>query len=146
MAFRIEQRLVGPNEDIIATKIAWESEPITISADAAVSALSDTGEQKTAKDEAIQFLSNELAAGPVPAGEIGKRAGAAGITSKPLRAAKSELGIKSAKDSFDGGWKWSLPPKMPSHPQDALQTGRAPSPSEGALDDETTLHFERITQ
>lgn len=111
LAFRIEQRLVGPEQDIIATRVVWESEPIAVTADEVVSTLSENGEQKSAKAEAMEFLERELVDGPVMAANIRARARAAGISEKSLRAAKQELGIKPQKSGFDGGWIWPLPAK-----------------------------------
>jgi len=71
--------------------------------------VSDEGtEGKTAKEEAMDFLKEELSAGAVAAIEVKKQASDAGISDKALRNARESLGIKPRKDSFQGGWVWEL--------------------------------------
>jgi hypothetical protein len=87
----------------------------------------EVGEQRTERDEAVEFLRAELEAGPRPAGEIKGAANKAGIGPWPLKRAKRELRVESSKRGMDGGWWWELPeedaPKgMPTTPQN-------PSPS-----------------
>ena len=64
---------------------------------------------KSAKDEAMEFLKDELANGEVGAGEIKRSATDAGIREKALRSACKALGIRPQKDGFKGGWIWELP-------------------------------------
>ena len=83
--------------------VAWEAEPVTISAE---SALSDRGEAP-ALAEAVEWLENALANGPRPYQELAQDAKANGITKGTLRRAKRRLSIESVKVA--GGWEWSLP-------------------------------------
>jgi putative DNA primase/helicase len=61
--------------------------------------------------EAEEWLRDALAAGPVAAGEIKRRATADGIAEKTLERAKKRLGIVSRRAGFggDGAWAWALP-------------------------------------
>jgi putative DNA primase/helicase len=114
LAFRIEQCLVGETAgeaaNIVATRIAWESAPISIAADAAIAALRQSENGTTsAKAEAVAFLRELLAEGAKPAGEVIEMAGAMGLGLKPLRAAREQLGIKPMRSGQQYGWSWALP-------------------------------------
>jgi hypothetical protein len=108
--------------------IAWESEPVEITTEEAL-AFSQSTEQHTATDEAVNFLIDLLAEGPAKADEAIKEAQKIGITSKPLRNAREKLGIKSKKSSSfeDGFWQWKLP-------EGALKDEDAQSKVVGALE------------
>ena len=108
--------------------IAWESEPVEITTEEAL-AFSQSAEQHTATDEAVNFLIDLLAEGPAKADEAIKEAQRIGITSKPLRDARGKLGIKSKKSSSfkDGFWEWKLP-------EGALNTEDAQPKEVGALE------------
>lgn len=64
--------------------------------------------ERTERDEAADFLREELAAGPRPVKEIKAEAKSAGIAEITLQRAKSKLGIKASKTGFNDGWEWSL--------------------------------------
>ena len=114
LAFRIEQTLVEDErgaKTIVATRIVWEPEPVMMTADEALGALRSDGEpgEKTAKADAIEFLRETLADGPKAAGEVIQLAQAMGLTDKPLRAARTELGIKPKRSDQRYGLVWALP-------------------------------------
>ena len=71
-------------------------------------------EERSATDEAEEWLRDLLKAGAVKAGDAQKAARRDGITDKVLRRARENLGIKPRKRSFEGGWWWEL-----GHVQDA---------------------------
>jgi len=60
-------------------------------------------------DEAIEFLRLTLNEGPVLAKEVFKDAEEHGISAPTIKRAKKVLNVKSAKDKFDGKWRWELP-------------------------------------
>jgi len=64
-------------------------------------------EEKGALDEAVEFLKQELAEGPVPSKELLKKAKAEGISERTLYRAKSSLGVVSKKEGKE--WVWMLP-------------------------------------
>jgi hypothetical protein len=119
LAFRLEQRLVGSDkktgEDIVASRVAWETQPVTVTADEAMGAQKDP----TAKDDASDFLRTVLAGGPVKVLDLEQEARDAGLLgedqrlsqSKPFRSAREVLGIKpyQPKGVKAGGWMWALP-------------------------------------
>lgn len=73
------------------------------------------------KDDAINFLRQVLADGPMSVADIEADARGAGVLgesqrisqSKPFRTAREALGIVPQKSSMAGGWVWALPPKVP---------------------------------
>jgi putative DNA primase/helicase len=120
LAYRIEGCLIDEGGVGIPTsRIAWESDPVTISADAALAAHLGGDEARTAKQEAIDFLQSELSDGLAhPVKDVQQAARAAGVAPKALRSAREALRIRPEKSGFDGGWTWALP-KMPNMPEGA---------------------------
>src|SRR5262249_364304 len=76
LGYRIEGLFVDVDgQEIFTSRIAWEPEPITISANEALAAHEGGGESKTATQEATEFLRQELAqGGPRPAKEVQRQA------------------------------------------------------------------------
>lgn len=99
----------GPIE---TSRIVWESGVVKLTADEVTRA--DTPQRMSALNEATEWLENALAGGPVPQKQLFESGGKEGFSEKTLRRAKSKLGVKSAKSEFEGGWAWSLLPKMAS--------------------------------
>lgn len=64
----------------------------------------DAAEDKTALDEAVDFLTAALAVGRMSTKELQKEAGAAGIAKRTLWRAKARLGIKTRRTA--DGWEW----------------------------------------
>jgi putative DNA primase/helicase len=138
LAFRLAQRIVS--DDVIGSHVVWDSQPVSMTADQAVGA--DNGSEPTAKDDAISFLEQILADGPVDVPVLEQSAREAGMLgvgqsisqSKPFRSARRHLGIKPAqhKGKKSPGWFWALPAhQVPSDSSDAPDKERAPDVSEG---------------
>jgi hypothetical protein len=72
LAFRLEQCIVG--DGIVVSRILWDSEPVAITADAALAADASGTETRTAKAEAMEFLQAVLAGEPVPAAQVNRMA------------------------------------------------------------------------
>ena len=108
LAFRLEQALVG--DGIVASRISWDAEPVDITANEALAADAAGGGVRTAKAEAMEFLSAALANGPVQATEIARMGREHGLTAKALRSARETLKVKIERDGFGPGSKslWSL--------------------------------------
>ncbi len=70
-------------------------------------------EEKTALEEAMDFLEKELARGPVAAKNLKKDARENGVSEKTLYRAKTTLKVKSDKEVY--GWTWSLPDDQGGH-------------------------------
>ena len=117
LAFRLEQRLVGDaGKGIVASSVAWESEPTTISADQALQAADEQAGGRSVAAEAEQLLREILADGPVPAADVKREALNAGLSWPTVRRAQARLGIQPTRiaESGDGlggrgRWYWSLP-------------------------------------
>jgi AAA domain len=69
--------------------------------------------ERSALDEAKDFLRIELAESARIAGDLLKEARGVGISERTLQRARTELGLRSEKAGFGEGWEWSLP-KVPS--------------------------------
>lgn len=99
--------------------IAWEPEPVTVTADEALAV--EASEGRTEREEATAWLCDYLAAGPKTAREVQAAARDAGLTLATVRRAKDALGVRTTKTRFDGGWEWALPAKLLKGSQDAHQ-------------------------
>ncbi len=121
LAYRLEGHENG------AGYIVWEG-VTTHTADALVSQ-PQGDEERTAREEAKDFLRDVLASGPVPSKEILRQARDAGINEKTLRRAKGDIGVTARKDGFDAGWIWELPQHEDGHEdaEDRHEKGRPSS-------------------
>jgi putative DNA primase/helicase len=118
LAFRLEQRIVGdPGEGIVASSVAWESEPTKVTANEALAAADAQGSgDRTETTEAEEFLRGILAGGLVAAAEVKREANAAGLSWATVRRAQKRLGIRPTRHAESGDglgtrghWFWSLP-------------------------------------
>jgi putative DNA primase/helicase len=109
LGFRLEQRLIG--DDIVASRIFWEAEPVEITANEALAADAAGSETRTAKADATKFLQAALAGDPVPVAQVNRMAREHGLTPKAIRSAREALGVKIEREGFGPGSKslWSLP-------------------------------------
>ena len=140
LAFRLAQFLVGESNDIVASHVVWDNQPVSVTADEVLGTAGN--DQPTARDDAADFLRTVLASGAVAVPDLEESARAAGYLgpeqsisqSKPFRTARQLLGIKpyQAKGVKSGGWFWALPRhQMPPETSDALHKGRASDSGEG---------------
>ena len=109
--------------------------------------LSGTASQPSTKNDAVEFLLNLLAIGPMAVRDIEEQAVDAGLLgegkpisqSKPFRLARIELGIKPRRSGglgSGGRWVWGLPgPKMPPDSYDAPIPDQGTLSSDGHLSD-----------
>ena len=143
LAFRLEQREIAP--EIVGSAVAWDENAIVeLTAD---QVLSGTAIQPSTKSDAVEFLLDLLAIGPMAVRDIEEQAVDAGLLgegkpisqSKPFRLARIELGIKPRRAGGLGGggrWVWELPgTKMPPDPYDAPVSDEGTLGSEGHLSD-----------
>lgn len=115
LAFRIEQASVPG--DIETSRVAWESDAVSIRADDAMASSGDS-EERSALQEAKDFLTELLFDSPMAAKKVFAQAKEAGIADRTVRRAKDALGIKPTKMRFDGGWEWALPTKVANECED----------------------------
>jgi KaiC/GvpD/RAD55 family RecA-like ATPase len=85
-------------------------------------------DQRSAREEAREFLLQTLADGPRP--QVGVQAEAAKIhiSIASLRRAKGDLGVKASKASDH--WEWSLPPRPERDGSDGSSEGAQPQGGE----------------
>jgi hypothetical protein len=112
LAYRINELTVGQDsatgESIVAPRVVWDEGAVHISADEAVAKKAQPRDEAQKKVQA--FLRDLLSSGePVDEAVIREHGEQRGFTIKQLRTAKEKLGVKSAKDSFNGGWRWVWP-------------------------------------
>jgi hypothetical protein len=114
LAVRIEPVLLPGEERIDTARVQIIGE-----CEATASQLLDApivGEERTAVDEAVDFLRGELAEGPVDTKEVQSAARAAGISDRTLDRARYALGVKADRlgepgKRGGGHWIWRLPVK-----------------------------------
>ncbi len=104
LAYRIEPLGVD-----VGPVVAWESDPVNVSADEALAGGRDDGGRRTERDDAADWLRDLLAHGPRPARSAEQDARDAGYSIATVRRAKAALGVVSRKPTFDGPWEWTLP-------------------------------------
>ncbi len=83
-------------------------------------------EERSAREEAADFLRATLARGPQPVKLIQREARDAGIASRTLERAKADLGVRAVQTS--GGWEWNLPTPRPPNGDSGRQAGRQEIP------------------
>ena len=104
-AYTVEETGIGGG--ITTSKVIWEAELVTVSAD---EALAPTSDRQTIRKAAEDFLHEELKDGnEVACNDLYERAKAQGISQKVLWSIKEKLGVAASKSSFSGGWAWRLP-------------------------------------
>ena len=108
-------------------KFSWEGEK-DISPEFLL-APAQSGEEKTALDEAKDFLNGALSKGHRPASDVVDEAKEASISEKTLKRAKLAIGIITRKEGFgsEGKWVWELP----ARPKQATEIKKAPMASLG---------------
>jgi putative DNA primase/helicase len=89
--------------------IEWGAEHVSVTADQAMSSETDE-DQPSELDKACDFLSRELASGPVAVKEIMQDAKASLVSEITLRRAAQKLNVIKRKGAYGGnGWTWELP-------------------------------------
>lgn len=115
-AFRVEgARLVNGIE---TSRVVWEAEQVTVTADEAL-APAQAVEERSAVEDAADFLRGLLTVGPVSSRQVKADADGAGHSWAAVRRAQKALGIEVVKAGMRGGWEWQLPPKMLKTTEDA---------------------------
>jgi putative DNA primase/helicase len=111
LAFRLQQTIVDPDRNIVASCARWEPEPVSMTANDALAADAAGDSNRSAIEEAMEFLRDLLSEGCVPAKEVKAEANSAGQTWATVRRAKDRIGITPRREGFgdDGVWVWELP-------------------------------------
>lgn len=109
LAFAVESAEVKSAAGLIETsRVLWEPHSVTMTANEAMAPQGDP-EERSAVDDAKQFLSGLLADGPVPFSQVKADADGAGHSWATIRRAQKALGIESSKVGMKMGWEWALP-------------------------------------
>lgn len=66
-------------------------------------------EERSAREDAADFLRVELAEDPQPVKELKERATGLGLSWRTVERAKRNLGVLAEKSGFNGPWIWRLP-------------------------------------
>jgi hypothetical protein len=90
--------------------IAWDAQPVSITADEVLS-IQGGDDERTAREDAATWLRDALADGPVPADEVKRQAKANSISVRTLKRAKIDAGVIAKREGFGPGakWYWMLP-------------------------------------
>lgn len=94
-----------------APVLAWEPEPVEVSADDALAppARRKPGPAADTRDDAVEWLAGALADGPRPATEVVDEAlHAEGISQATLRRARDAAGVEAYRPQVPGPWWWRL--------------------------------------
>ena len=75
---------------------------------ASLLAIPRSDDDRTAVDDAVEFLKDALSDEPQPAKKVIRDANEAGHSKRTLDRAKKELGVRSVKSGRDGGWLWTV--------------------------------------
>jgi putative DNA primase/helicase len=109
-AYCVESCVLEESDPIIGTsRIMWEKDKVTVSADEAFSQGAKDYAEHSTIEEAKNFLRDLLANGSIKTTLIEKEARGAGISQATLRRAKVDLKVKAVQDDFHGPWHWRLP-------------------------------------
>jgi len=94
--------------------IAWERDPVAMSADDALAvengnAKKKPGPEPSARNQATEWLRDLLDSGSMQTSSLKDEAKEAGYSWRTVQRAKDDLGIKPYRDQFGGVWMWKLP-------------------------------------
>jgi hypothetical protein len=107
-AYRVEDTSLA--NGIETSRIAWEPDAVTITADEAMAAHDRTEGNPPAKREgASRWLAVMPAEGRVAVSTLQAEAKGAGYSWATVRRAADALGVTTEKADFSGGWAWRLP-------------------------------------
>jgi putative DNA primase/helicase len=103
-------------------------------------------EERTAVDDAKEFLQGLLADGPVSTKAIRGDAEGAGHAWATLRRARKSLGVEATKDGMKGGWVWKLRPKVLKKSEDAQQNNVSTFGDDEHLRDATAKDYRKASK
>jgi len=103
LAFRLKGETGG------AARVEWDSGSVDFTAEFLLAAQTGNQEERSALEEAKDFLVQALSGGGRPQRELSKEARQAGIAEMTLRRAKTVLCIRPRKIGLSGPWTWALP-------------------------------------
>src|SRR5208282_4722307 len=102
---------------IETSRVVWEAAAVTVTADEAMIMQGDP-EERSAVEDAKEFLTGLLADGPVSSKQVRADAEGAGHAWAAVRRAQKALGVEVVKAGMRSGWEWRLPPKVLKNAED----------------------------
>ncbi|MCI4567565.1 AAA family ATPase [Lysobacter sp. CFH 32150] len=116
--YDLQQSELDDFPGVTASRVLW-GESVTGSARELLAEAEAVDGERSATDEAADWLRYTLEAEPMAAGEVLKLAKLSGISDKALRTARERIGIKPKRSGFGRGSSviWALPPidAQPAH-------------------------------
>ena len=110
LAYRVESFVLPESDPPIGTsRVMWEPDKVTVSADEAFSNVAKNFDEHNALEDAKDFLRGLLATGPVPSKQVRSDAEASGHSWATICRAQRDLKIESEKSGFKEPWMWRLP-------------------------------------
>jgi hypothetical protein len=96
---------------IIAPRVRWDDAPVDVTADEALYQMAQAakGAGDGPREQAKEFLLDQLKDGPKPQADVTAAARAASISEITLKRARRDLGVTAAKDGYQGAWTLALP-------------------------------------
>ena len=124
LAFRIVDSDIPQSEqgDFVG-RVEWEPGIVDLTANEAAQFESD---DETRDPWPVEWLRDQLSAGPKSSKEIANAAANEGITPKQLRTAKRRLNVKPRKSDFGGCWLCELPEPLSGLPRSLPDDVAAP--------------------
>lgn len=128
--YSLEQGPLEGYPGIVASRTLW-GEVVEGSARELLAEAEAVDCDRSATDEAMDWLRVTLESGPMPAGEVLKLAKLSGLSEKALRTARERMGIKPKREGFGPGSsvKWAMPPidALPAHRCPQIERASMPS-------------------
>jgi putative DNA primase/helicase len=107
--YSLDQIEIGGFPGVTGSRLLWGTSRDGTARELLAEADVDNTGERSATEEAVEWLETLLAHGSMEAKKAQSEARQAGISEKALRSARERLGIKPIKSSFAGGWLWALP-------------------------------------
>lgn len=133
LAFAVQSAQIESPAGLIETsRVLWEVEAVMVTADEALAPAQDP-EERSAVEDAAEFLRALLANGPVPSKRVRADADGAGHSWRTIQRARKALGIEVVKAGLRGGWEWRLAPKNAKTPEECQEKTLAAFGNVGSL-------------
>ncbi len=118
-AYDLAPGTVDAHPEIAVHVLQWGA-AIEGSARELLASAEDSGdsEERSAIEDAKEFLTGLLANGAIAALRVYVEGREAGFSERTLRRAQKALGVDAVKDGLKAGWSWRLPSKVAKFPED----------------------------
>jgi putative DNA primase/helicase len=112
--YTLSQTELEAHPGVFGSRVVWGA-PIEGTAREVLAEAEEMEEERSPREEAVEFLKSLLVNGSVPVTEIHSAARKEGISTATLRRAKAELGVVSSRIGFGKGSiaQWEMSPESP---------------------------------